>query len=760
MSHSRKLLLTISSILVSAGAGPLVTPAQAESAEPAASSQLEEIFVTARKREESLQEVPVAISVLSGDYLETARLDSVQSLLTRVPGLGFGQPFKSYTPIAIRGASTQDDSIGVDPNVAIFIDGVNVGSTTSIEFDLLDLERVEVLKGPQGTTFGRNTNGGIIHYITRKPTADFLANTTLTIGNYDRVEVGAFLNGAITDTVSGSMSLRTRNSGGYVRNLSTGNMLGQDKVSSGRGKLLFAPSDDLEIVLAADLTVDESYGTPRYFEGPRPENLLASAEFSNSFGAVAQDLDGNYDRVGMGASLTIDYETSIGVFHSITAVRDFDGKMYNFDFDAVEGRTSDGLDSTEAFMYQQTTLKNVSQEFRLDWTIGSGIQGIAGLYYLDEDQYRIEQLAASGLVGSAWRDDPPDGHGPDDLPRDILDQSMNTQSFAVFVDSDFRLSDKFTLGAGLRWTNDDKSGSTQCWQVGAFFCADVYKTSYGESWSEPSWRVSLDYRATDDIMGYVAVARGYKSGGFSNSASGDGTAEEVAPLLATPYEPEFSMSYEAGLRMQFAEGRVTVNPTLFYVEYTDVQFLFLQEDSNSFISGNIGGATNQGLEVDVDFRATDDLTIWASYAYQDSEYTEGLAYDIPIIGNQLQLTPEHSFTAGFDYRRELSSGGSVFFSGDLVEKSRQYDDATNDPVASTSFQDLMNLRLGYATGKHVDVSLWVTNAFDKRNATGTNQLGYFIYPSSQMAEDPAAAAATQRTYTAPRSYGLTLSYTF
>lgn len=723
-------------------------------------AKLEEVIVTARKREETLQTVPIAINVLSGDFLEHARIEDVQSALIRVPGIGFGQPFKSYTPIAIRGASTQDDSIGVDPNVAIFVDGVNVGSTTSIEFDLLDLERVEVLKGPQGTTFGRNTNGGVINYVTRKPDADFRASINMTLGNDQRVEASGFLNGAISDHVAGSIAVRTRNTGGYVRNLSTGNRLGQDKVSSARGKLLFTPRDGLEVLLAADLMVDGSYGIPRYFEGPRPDNLAPSAKFSNTFAAVAQDWDGSYDRIGKGGSVTVNYDSSIGTWHSITAIRDFNGKMYNFDFDAVDGRTSDGLDSTEGFAYQNTTLRSISQEVRLDWRIGEKIEVTSGLYYLDEDQYRIEQLAASGLVGSSWRDPPPDGHGPADLPRDILDQTINTKSLGLFSDARFHLTDRTTLSLGARWTHDKKSGSTQCWQVGAFFCADVYKVGYSASWSEPSWRVILDYQANKNIMGYLSVARGYKSGGFSNSASGDGPKAYVAPLLATPYKPEFSTSYEAGLRMQFAENRLTVNPTLFYVDYKDIQFLFLKQNTNSFISGNIGSGKDKGLDLDVDFRATDDLTLWASFDYQDSEYTAGLSYDIPIIGHMLQLTPKRSFTAGFDYKRELGNGRAVSFSGDLVQKSRQYDDATNDPIASTEFKELVNLRLGYAPTERTEVALWVNNLLDKRNALGTNQLGYFIYSTAQSAADPAAAAATQRTYTAPRTFGVTFRWVF
>jgi len=761
--RSHGLKIAVNTILFAYGICLLANVARADSADTdkkksdaTTRDSLEEVVVTARKTEESLQEVPISISVLSGDFLDKARLANVENVLIRVPGIGFGQPFKSYTPIAIRGASTQDDSIGVDPNVAIFIDGVNVGSTTSIEFDLLDLERVEVLKGPQGTTFGRNTNGGVINYVTRRPSSEFRSAVDFTLGNYDRMETSGYVNGEITDNLDGIISMRIRNSGGYVKNLATGNMLGQDKVSTFRGKLLYQPTDKLDILLGADLMVDDSYGIPRYFNGPRPWNLPPDAPFSSNFNHVAQDLDGSYDRVGKGASLTMDYDSEIGTWHSITAWRDYDNKLHNFDFDAVDGRTSDGLNTTEGFNYQKTTLSAWSQEIRLDWRVGGVVDGIAGIYLLDEDQYRIESLAASGMVGSAWWDD----HGGEDLEDDILDQSMNTKSAGIFVDAHFHLTDQWTLSPGLRYTHDKKSGSTQCWQVGAFFCADTYKVKYDDSWTEPTWRVILSYQANPNIMSYLSAASGYKSGGFSNSASGDGTAEEVAPLLSKPYKPEYTMSYEAGLRLTLLDGSMTLNPTLFYVEYTDIQFLYLLENSNSFISGNIGGGQNQGIEVDWNWRAMDNLSFWASYSFQDSEYTKGSSYDVPIKGNQLQLTPRNSFTAGFTYTQAFSNGQSLEFSGDVVEKTVQYDDATNDPVASTAFKDLWNLRLNYSATEHSTIALWVTNLLDKRNALGTNQLGYFIYPYAQLEAEPEAWGSTQRTYTEPRSYGLTFRYTF
>lgn len=774
IKQTKSILKLMPAILVcgSAGLFSFSTAAAQEDDD----ERLEEITVTARKTNESLQDVPIAISVLSGDFLETARLNDTQDLYIRVPGLGFGQPFKSFTPTAIRGASTQDDSIGVEPNVGIFIDQVFVGSSTSVEFDLFDLERVEVLKGPQGTIFGRNSNGGVIHYVTRTPDEEFRAATTVTVGNHDRVEVGGYITGEIKDGVYGSLSARNRNTSGWVRNLVTGNMLGQEKVSSARAKLRFVPSDDLDIILSTDLMSDQSYGAPRFHLGPEPEGLpdgSAYVDASNGNTSIAtghnipdvlaMDLDGAYDRVGYGVSATIKWDTGIGTFHSITSYRDFDGELFNFDFDSVNGRTSDGLDTTEGFPYQQTLLSAFSQEFRLDWTIGDSVDVISGLFYLDEEQYRIEHLAAQGIPGSAF-------FAGDTVQRDILDQEMNSTSLAFFTEANIRFSDMVTLTLGGRWTRDEKDGSTTCHQVGPFWCGFTYTVNYSDEWTEPTYRAILDFNLSDNAMVYGSYAKGVKTGGFSNSASACGGSTDIdvcQALLGTPYDPEFSDSYELGARLQFADGRVTLNPTLFYVEYTDIQVLFLDGPSQEFISENLGSGENTGLELDLRVAATDNLDIWATYAYQDSEYGANLqSFGTPVEGNQLQLTPEHSFTMGFNYSRDLSSGRSLTFSGDYVQKSRQYDDSTNNIEASTEFKDLINLSVDLAATDRVNVSLWVNNLLDERNEVGTNSgFGGFVYSDAELAANanntyPGGSVGIWRTYTPPRSYGLTFRWEY
>lgn len=716
------------------------------------------IIVTARKKDESLQDVPLAISVFQGERLEKARLDDVSDFLVRVPGVGFGQPFKSFSPVAIRGASTQDDSPGVDPNVAIFVDEVYIGSTTFVEFDLFDLERVEVLKGPQGTLFGRNTNGGVIHYVTREPTDEVRASAAVTVGNFDRIEVAASVSGPLGENVYGSFSGKTRHTGGHTINLATGtrdgefSKLGQESISSARTKLRFLPSEGLDIVLSADISKDTSFGTPRYYSGDRSVNDTFPLIPDDSLRQVAQDLDGRYDREGWGVSAKVEAETGIGTIHSITAYRDYDGKLFDFDFDALFGRTPDGLQSTEAFPFQRVQLENFSQELRLDWKISDRVTGTSGIYYLNSWQRRDEELEAFGLTGSASQSD-----GAFPGPLDVLAQEVRTKSIAAFTDLTIELTDQLSLSGGIRLTKDTKEGSVICGGIGGFFCLGIFTSEFEDSWTEPSWRAILQYDINPDIMLYGSVARGFKSGGFTALGSGNDLA--TAPEDVTiPYEPEFSTSYEIGARTAWANGDVIFNITGFHVEYTDIQFGFLDANTFSALADNIGSGKNTGVEIDLSVTPMEGLNFWAAYALQDSEYGgDTLVFGDPVAGNQIQLTPKHSVTAGGSYRAEFDNDGYFELSGEMVQKSRQFDDATNSIDASTKFQDIYNLRAAWGLNENFELSAWINNVLDKRNAVGTNNLDYFIFSEAEAEE---GLTALQRTLTPPRTFGLTFTATY
>jgi iron complex outermembrane receptor protein len=748
------MMVSASALLM---AGCFSTPAFAQSAGASAGEGDEatsrDIIVTARKREESVQDVPLAITVFQGVQLEKARLDDVSDFLIRVPGVGFGQPFKSFSPVAIRGASTQDDSPGVDPNVAIFVDEVYIGSTSFVEFDLFDLDRVEVLKGPQGTLFGRNTNGGVIHYVTRDPGENVRARGSVTVGNFDRIEVAGSVSGPLGDNIYGSFSGRTRHTGGHTINLATGtrdgkhSKLGQEAISSARAKLRLRPSEGVDIVLAADFSKDTSYGTPRYYSGDRSANDTFPL-IPKGLRQVAQDLDGRYDREGWGVSAKIKAETGIGTLHSITAYRDYDGKL----FDAIVGRTPDGSQSTEAFPYQRLQLENFSQELRLDWEISDRISGTSGIYYLNSWQRRDEELEAFGLTGSSANID-----GAFPGPLDVLTPIVRTKSIAAFTDLTVKLTDQLSLSGGLRITNDKKDGKLICAGIGGFFCQAVFTSEFKDSWTEPSWRAILQYDVNSDVMLYGSVARGFKSGGFT--AFGSGNDPSTAPDdVKIPYQPEFSTSYEIGARTAWANGDVTFNITGFHVKYTDIQFAFLDPNTFSFVADNIGSGTNKGVEIDLSVKPTEGFSLWAAYAYQDSEYGgDTLVFGDPVAGNQIQLTPRHSLTAGASYRAEFGESSYFEISGDMVQKSRQYDDATNDINASTKFQDIYNLRAAYGINSHFEISAWVNNLLDKRNALGTNNLDYFIF---SPAESEAGLTALERTLTPPRTFGITLTATY
>ena len=720
---------------------------------------VEEIVVTARKKEESLQEVPLAVSVYEGEYLEDARVDDVSDLLAQIPGVGYGQPFKSFTPLSIRGGSSQDDYPGADPNVALFVDEVYLGTTTTLEFDLLDLERVEVLRGPQGTLFGRNTNGGIIHFVTRDPDEEFRAKGSLTFGNYDRVEVSGLISGQIADGVFGSIAAKSRSTGGYSKNLATGSTLGKEDISSMRGKLRFVPSDATDIVLAGDYMIDNSYGTPQDFLGGQSQLMRdLGIPAVNGLKEVSQDLDGHYERDSWGVTLRVTHEFGMGEFHSITAYRDYQGEMFDYDFDGVDGKSRNPEHSAEAFPYQNTDVETFTQEFRVDWQPSDKIDVVTGLYHLNQKNRRDEVLNPNGLPNSeasAWTV----------VTEERADQLVKSKSYAVFVDATIDISDQASFFGGYRWTRDEKDGTFFCHVSGGFWCSNEFESDFGDSWEEPTWRVGIDYRLTDDVMVYASYAEGFKSGGFTGAGAGnfdgDGnpTGEESVKV---PYRPEFTESWEIGVRSQWWDNRLTANATYFNVKYKDLQYLLLNAAGGGFQfnAGNIGFADNDGLETEFSLQVTENFDLWANYTHQSGKYGGGASNygGDSFDGNPLKLTPKHSFVMGGSYEQPLANGGSLRFSGDWTEKSRQYFAEESGPDDSEKFAGLVNLQVTYAgPSERLELSVWVRNLLDKRD-----KLGFWddFFQWWLRYESEIDYTVDVGTFSVPRYFGVTATWSF
>ena len=729
-------------------------PAQSEE-----DSAIEEIMVTARKKEESLQDVPIAVSVYTGAYLEEARVDDVSDLLAQIPGVGYGQPFKSFTPIGIRGASSQDDYPGADPNVAIFIDEVYLGTTTTLEFDLLDLERVEVLRGPQGTLFGRNTNGGIIHFITRNPDEEFRARASLTVGNHERLEISGLVSGQIAEGVFGSLTAKARDTGGYTRNLATGSKLGKEDITSMRGKLRFMPNEQLDIIITGDYMIDNSFGTPQDFLGGQSQLMRdLGIPAVNSFDEVSQDLDGHYDRDSWGLVAKVSYDAGVGVFHSITSYRDYKGEMYDYDFDGVNGKSSNPLHSAEAFPYQNTEVETFTQELRVDWEIGEKIDLVTGFYYLDQKNRRDEVLNPNGLPNSeasAWTV----------VTEEQADQLVNSNSYAVFFDTTIDVTEQVALFGGYRWTRDEKDGTFFCHVEGGFWCSNVFESDFSDAWEEPTWRVGANFHLNSDIMVYGSYTEGFKSGGFTGAGAGNFDAEGN-PIgeesVKIPYKPEFTESWEVGLRTQWLNNLVTANITYFNVRYKDLQYLLLNAASggSQFDAGNIGYADNNGVETEFSFQLTEDFRLWANYTYQSGDYGGGASNygGDSFDGNPLKLTPKHSFSMGGSYDHHLPNGSALRLSGDWSEKSRHYFAEESGLDDSEKLAGLVNLQGSWTSpSERLEVALWVKNLLDKRDKTGYWDDFFQWWLRYETEVDYIADVAN---FSPPRYFGATVTWRF
>lgn len=732
----------------------LVAPAYAQSAPDKSkdyASSSSEIIVTARKRQESVQDVPISINVMTKDFVRESRIESIKEVLTRIPGVNFTQAFSGFTVIAMRGSSTQDDYPGSDPSVNVFIDEVYVGTTVS-DFDLLDLERVEVLKGPQGTLFGRNTTGGLIHYVTRDPSEDFRATGFVSGGNHGLIEGGGTINGKIADDFSGSLAVKARKTSGYQRNIFTGRKRGQEGLVSARGKLRYSPSEDLNVVATLDRQLTDDFGYPRVLLAEKPDSFPADVPWATGPKVASNDLDGSTERSIWGGSLKVEANTGIGQLHSITAYRRTRNVMRDWDGDGVALRNPNPNYTGDGITKQDGRVKSFSQELRLDWKVGNVLDVVSGVYYLDQTYSRFEEFQLGGSAGTASVPADPDEAA--EVAFEASGQSVTTKSIAVFTDMTLNLTDQFSVSGGIRYTRDKKTGYSYCADPG-YICGAVFtpaEGSFSKTWSEPTWRLIATYKPTPDLMFYASQSRGFKSGGFSQADS---------PLAAKSFfNPEYVDSTEIGTKMELFDRRLTFNLTGFYAKTKDIQFL-LYDGVARFFSGNLGGGRNTGIELEVKARPTRELSLWVNYVYQDSKYTDGAGnFGDDWTGNRLQLTPVHSLLAGFTYDKELANGGRIKLSSDFTYKSRSYEDGSNSREASTVYNSIVNARLAYSPpGDHFEIAGWVNNITNERNRLSTLN-GFLSGYIANQAELDAGYNAVQVLLTKPRTYGVTLSFKY
>lgn len=749
--------------------------AQQDAAEGGAQSDgivLEDIVVTAQKRETRLQDTPIAISAITDEALIARSASDTSVIASMAPNVQFqgaaplsGGSFNAT--VFIRGVGQNDASVFNDPGVGVYLDGVYLGRTTGAVLDLADIERVEVLRGPQGTLFGKNAVGGAVSIISKQPTNTFEASVTGTVGNFDRTDVNGVISGPIVgDTVLGRLSVGYFRRDGYVRRLTDDTFLGDKNAFGARGSVSIRPSDALTIDLAADYT--------RVRQNSAALTLLSvsptGAPFLNVFNsAVApnlpivapngvRSLNGSWvtgnpfttyqsgpnvndlDQYGFTGTVNLEVSDNLSL-RSITAYRDLqstfgrDGDNTPYDF----RHTLDDIDQNQ--FSQELQLIGSLWDERLEFVVG-------GYYFSERAIDDAVITLASGVYSAA-------GPAPrNNLALDLVFQQYNdirSKSYAGFANATFHITDTLSTTLGLRYTRERKTlYSFERRYASGTFIVDpaVLRTLYGRyplqrTWDDWSPRIGLEYKPAQDVMLYASVSKGFKSGSFNGRATG--SSADVKP-----FNPEKVWNYEAGVKSQLFNRRLTLNLTAFRMDYSDIQ-VTVNRTPDNFVA-NAAAARLQGVELE--FRATParGLSFDGSVGYLDAKYTDvgGTGLVLPITrASQLVRAPEWTTNLGAQYDHTFGDDGKLSLRGDLSYVSRQYYDAANTSLISQPGYTLLSARIAYTLPNgNVTFALFGANLGDKR------------YLISGNAASAAFGNITEGTYGRPREYGLSVTARF
>jgi iron complex outermembrane receptor protein len=669
---------------------------------------LEEVVVTAQKREQRLQEVPIALSVVTAQDIENRSINDFTELLAEMPNTVIVQNNVTAPRINIRGVRSATLNPGIESAVGMQIDDVFLGRPSAFSSTLIDVERVEVLRGPQGTLFGKNTIGGLINIVTRAPSFETEGALDLTYGNYDLKQARGYISGAlIGDRLAGKLSFTSREQDGWGenRNPAAENFNGTDFWGI-RGQLLGNFGESSSWLLTLEKSEDDS---PQSFLDVRSGAITAFDDdpFDR---AIETDTPTFFDREQEAASLRVNWNIGDLELVSITAYRslDFFGNSDN-DFTAVPIFETGGGEDQEQF----------SQEFRLLGSQGD-LNWLLGLFYFDQDQSAETPL----ILGPAT----PPAIGVGDIPgyteRADTFAEVDSESLAVFGSVDYRFNDKWQLVAGLRYTEDDKDFAyeqrTSIYELGGFpidiirfFAPPV--APYTDSLSDGDWSgdISLTHYLSDDINVYAKYARGFKAGGFDASFSSTSTLGDRV------FDAEYLDSYEIGYKSELADGRVRLNAALFYADYQDKQETVF--NGLNFVTANAAEAEIYGLELDLTAAATSWLTLVASLGLQDSEYSDFIIDGSDNSGNELQGVPGLTASLAALVDGEFANGWGWLFRGSVSYVDESYDTVSNNPDFLLEDRTIVNARLALnsPSGRY-SFALWGKNLFDDDYVIGYN----------------------------------------
>jgi len=770
---NRKLLSTA---IAMATAASVVGSAHANTSN-SESFTLEEVVVTAERRAQSLQEIPLAVSAISGDAIERGLITRTEDLSSAAPGLQISSGRLGEQKVVIRGiGGSVRDNIAASPKVAMFIDDVYVSRGAAMDMAFFDLDRVEILRGPQGTLYGKNAIAGAINVHSRAPSEELEAKMSTTAGNYGARQTRFLLGGPLSENLSGKIIGGSNERDGFTDNLTTGNELGKEESYFGRGTLFFAGENwDLRGTLdyennpsnpgtALHINNSSSGTSSSGFDIVNAGGVLGTTVFSPSDRyKVTLDEDGEGSQTNQGFSFKASYSGDAFAFDSITGYRDIKNSFARdidnspsteiFDLSPLFGLPVGFIESPVSVINSaEDDSWSISQEFRISstdgglFTLDGDLFWTAGLYLFHDEGERVERFDIT--IADVGYDQ-----------SQVQAMELEGDTYALYGQGTYTVNDDLDIVFGLRYSYETKEVTHSLVDghvaLGLVDESDFTDIKADENWTQLTPKITANYQLTEDAMLYATYSKGSLGGGFNFGPANAADAENES------FDQEEADNFEIGVKGTTWNNRLQYTASAFYIEYQDLQVQGVNSTGGT-TTKNAADATSQGLELEVTALVAEGLTLSANYAYVDATfdaYCEEAATDnglsgaaciadngIDNEGNQLEYSSEQVFNFSAEYITSLADLGDLIFSTNYAYSSEQFFNPSN-----TTGQDsygIVNATAAFESADgHWYLSLWAKNLTDEQYNVDFVDYG----------KTPDGAAYAQGT---PRTYGATVTWSY
>jgi iron complex outermembrane receptor protein len=748
--------------------------ATAQEAEEQDVRKLEIVTVTAAKREQTLQDVSAAVSVVSPELIASAQIDTLEDLQVVIPGLTIGNDF-AFAKIFVRGIGMNSSFPGMDPSVALHVDGAVVSQASQQFASLYDLERVEVIRGPQGTLYGRNATGGSVNLISAKPTDELEGYTRFTIGGPElNIITENALSGPLTDSIQGRVALRYQNREGYGTHTLTGEDIDDANKLGIRGQLNFDLTDRVSnLVMVEYYQEDEKSKAVKFlrdtFTADQVEAIRATGLYSNAAvdsllgragpdaRANSRDIGGDHVPIGDLETFSVTNTLDIDIndlmnFRSVTNYREgLSTLLQDFDIsnriNGVEQVIVNGVPTVfpSTNQYQRVENQQLSQELQLLFD-ASRWRGIVGAYYFEDT------IQSDILIGTDPRAAYVNGVYPA-VPRArvVIPATMDVEAYAAFVNFTYDLTDVFRLKLGARYSEEERTVTNSFFNGAANPFNDVVRV---RSYSDFSPEVGLEYDIGDSML-FATFSEGFKSG---TAALGDTSPDLI--------NPETIENWEVGIKGIYLDGALNLSAAAFMYTVTDAQFdRTIAIPTPPFFTTSVENAAEtegEGIEIEGSWLATENLRLDFNGTLYDIAFNEFSTLNVldPLVildgtaavpddlaGNRPRNTPDYSFGLRGTYTQDLANGGMIDYSVAYAYKGEQFYTEFNDPLMGADAYGILDANLTYTfPNEDLTLNLWAKNITDEFVLSGA-----FAISTSRT---------TTGTYLPPRSYGITIGYAF